>query len=504
MALPNLIIKNNSLRSRGLTLCAGVAILSLSACAVGPDFKQPEAPKTQTGAQYTETPLAKQTLATAGLGGQSQQLIEGQDIPAEWWTLFHSESLDQLVRQALANNPNLASAQFSLRQAQEGFNAVSGSLAYPNINGGLSTGRERVSAVSTGIPNGYLFNLYNAQVNVSYTVDVFGANSRTLEGQQAAVEVQKFQLEATYLALTSNVVTAAIREASLRAQLQSSQDLLSAQEKQLVAVEQQYTLGAVSRQPALAQRTVVAQTKASIPALEKALAQTRHQLSVYVGKLPSEGGIAEFQLDALQLPEQLPVSLPSELVRQRPDIRASEALLHEAAAQLGVATANLYPQFNLTGSYGSSAFQSNQLFGSGWTFWSLIAGMTAPIYDGGALRAKRRGAEAGFEAAANQYRGTVLVAFQNVADSLRAVQDDANALNAQAQAEGLAKESLALSTQQYQLGGISYVALLDAQRSYQQARINLVAARAARYADTAALFQALGGGWWNRKNEEGK
>jgi NodT family efflux transporter outer membrane factor (OMF) lipoprotein len=236
-----------------------------------------------------------------------------------------------------------------------------------------------------------------------------------------------------------------------------------------------------------------------LPPLEKALAQTRHQLSVFAGKLPGESGLPEFQLDSLLLPLELPVTLPSSLVRQRPDIQASEALLHAASAQIGVATANLYPQITLSGNVGSAALQAGNLFGSGNGFWSIAAGLLQPIFNGGALSARRRAAIAAYDQAAAEYQGTVLTAFQNVADALRALDLDASALKTQAETEVLARESLELATQQYQVGAVSYLTLLDAQRSHQQARIGLVQAQAARYADTAALFQALGGGWWNRE-----
>lgn len=312
------------------------------------------------------------------------------------------------------------------------------------------------------------------------------------------MDYQRYQVEAAYLSLTANLVTTAIQEASLRAQLKATLEVLAAQEQSLSVIEKQSSLGAIPRSTLLAQRTQVAQTRATLPALEKSLAQTRHQLSVYAGRLPGETGMPEFQLESLQLPQDLPVSLPSSLVRQRPDIRASEALLHEASAQVGVATANQYPQITLTGSVGSSSFRSGDLFTSGASFWSLAAGLTAPIFNGGALSAKRRAAIAAYDQASAQYQQTVLGAFQNVANTLRALDSDAQALRTQADAAALAKESLDLVTRQYQIGAVSYLSLLDAQRSYQQTRVSLVQAQALRYADTAALFQALGGGWWNR------
>ena len=474
-----------------------LAALWLAGCAVGPDFKTPDAPAAAAaGNDYTPTPVPAQSASAPGAAGASQTLALGRDIPAQWWSLFHSEALDQLIRAALEQSPNLAAAQAALRNAQEVFNAQSGALRYPNVGAQVAAERER--STNPAGPGLATYNLFNAGVSVSYSVDLFGANRRTLEGLAATVDYQSFQIEATYLTLVSNLVTTAIREASLRAQLQATRDVLALQEKQLTVVQSQFDAGAVARSALLTQQTQVAQTRATLPPLEKSLAQTRHQLSVFAGKLPSELGVPEFQLESLSLPEELPVTLPSALVRQRPDIRASEALLHQASAQIGVATANQYPQLNLTGTFGNAAFQASDLFGANTLVWTAAASLTQPIFNGGALSAKKRAAEAAYDQAQANYRGTVLVAFQNVADALRAIEIDATALRTQAEAESLAHRLLDLSTRQYQLGAISFLALLDTQRTYQQTRIALVQAQAARYADTAALFQALGGGWWNR------
>ena len=472
--------------------------LGLAACSVGPDFKTPELPAAAKDNPYTPTPVPPQTAATDGAAGVAQHYAPGQDIPQLWWSAFHSAALDRLIRAALAQNPNLAAAEAALRQATENYSAQRASLLVPDVSGQLGASRQRATAQSSGIPGGAVYSLYNASVNVSYTFDVFGASRRTLEGYAAAVDYQRFQLEATYLALTTNLVTTAIQEASLRAQLQATREVIGLLKKQLYVIEKQYEFGAIARATLLTQRNQLAQAAAALPPLEKALAQTRHQLSVFAGKFPGEPGMPEFQLASLQLPQQLPLSLPSALVRQRPDIRASEALLHEASAQIGVASANLYPQFKLSADYGSASTGLRDLFGSGSVLWGLTAGLTQPIFDGGALSARRRAALAAYEQAGAQYQATLLIAFQNVADSLRALDSDATTLKAQAEVDSLAAESLALVTRQYGLGAVSYLALLDAQRTYQQAHVSLVQAQAARYADTAALFQALGGGWWNR------
>ena len=482
-------------RRAGLAAALG---LGAAGCAVGPNFQPPAAPPDST--PYTAQPQPPQTAAApaAALGGAAQHFASGQDIPAQWWSVYQSTALDQLIRAALEHSPSLAAAEATLRQAQQNYLAQAGSLAYPAVTGQLGAQRERASAATTGGQRGGVFNLYNASVGVSYSPDVFGATRRTLEGAQAAVDYQRFQLEAAYLALTANVVTTAIREASLRAQLAASHEVLDALTHQLDLIEKQFSFGAIPRATVLTQRNQVAQVAATLPPLQKALDQTRHQLAVLAGRLPGEGGLPEFRLDGLTLPEQLPLSLPSALVRQRPDVRASEEALHQASAQVGIATAAQYPQITLSGSYGSASTTAGDLFKSDNMLWNLGAGLAAPLFNGGALTARKHAAEAAYDAAAAQYRGTVLGAFQDVADSLRALDTDADALQAQAQAEALAAESLKLATSQYQLGAISYLVLLDAQRTYQQSHINLVQAQAARYADTAALFHALGGGWWNR------
>lgn len=489
-------------------IALGISVsLALSACALGPDFKAPAAPSQAIitppeAYSYTSTPLNEPTEASEGNAGAAQKLVAGEDIPAQWWAVFHSAELDALIRSALAQSPDLASAQAALRQAKENYTAFSGNALYPNVTANLGVNREHASAISTFTPDGQLYTLYNASVNVSYTLDLFGANKRELESMEATVEYQRFQMEAAYLTLTSNLVTTAIQEASLRAQIQATEEILQFQSKQLEVIERQFAVGAITKAGLLSQRTLVAQTRASLPGLEKSLQQTRNQLAVYAGRLPADPNLPEFHLESLQLPEELPVSVPSALVRQRPDIRANEALLHSASAQIGVATANQFPQISLTASYGTSSPTSNGITQKQWSFWSLAGNLTQPIFDAGALSAKKRASIAAYDQANAQYRSTVLSAFQNVADSLQALEFDAKTLKQQVEVETAARQTLDLTAEQYKLGGVSSLTLLDAKRTYQTARISLVQAQAARYADTAALFQALGGGWWNRPELE--
>jgi NodT family efflux transporter outer membrane factor (OMF) lipoprotein len=487
-----------------MAVLAVIAGAALTGCAVGPDFHTPEAP---AATAYTETAMPPETAASPGPGGAAQRLVSGQEIPPQWWELLHSPALDQVIRQALANNPTLAAAQAALRQSRESLSAAYGSSLSPKVDANVSGSHQKITGTAFGEPDRHFdpFTLYNASVSVSYALDLFGGARRELEALQSQVDFQRFQLEGAYLALTSNVVTTAVKEASLRAQIRATLEISAAQKKQLDLVGRQFQLGGIARSDVLAQRVQLAQTRATLPPLEKELALTRHQLAVLTGRLPAEAAdLPEFSLDGLELPQQLPVSLPSSLVRQRPDIRASEELLHAASAQVGVATANLYPQLTLSASFGSETGKLDTLFSPGTAVWNFGGGLLQPLFHGGELSAKRRAAVAAYDQAAAQYRATVLQAFQNVADVLRALDADARTLQAQADAEAAARDSLDLTQKQFQLGAVSYLSLLNAERQHQQTRISLVQAQAARFADTAALFQALGGGWWNREQEEVK
>ena len=482
-----------------MVVLAAAAIV-LAGCAVGPDFRPPQAPATGS---YTAGALAEKTAEAPGTGGASQRFVPGRDIPAEWWRLFQSESLDRLIRQALGESPTLALAQARVLEARENRRAQFGALL-PGVDANVSASRQKTSGAAFGQPDtaGGAFTLINASVNVSYALDLFGATRRQLEALDSQIEFEQFQLEGAHLTLTSSIVVTAVNEASLRSQIRATREIAVLEEKQLAIVEQRFELGGGSLPDVLAQRAQLAQTRATLPPLERDLDLTRHQLAVLVGKLPGEAVLPEFDLDRLTLPEELPVSLPSSFVRQRPDIRAAEALLHAASARVGVATAQLYPQITLTGGFGSMADTAGGLFDGASTVWSLGAGLLQPLFHGGTLSARQRAAAAVYDQAAAQYRETVLGSFQSVADVLRALEADARTLRAQAEAEAAAGASLDLTRKQFQLGAVPYLTLLNAQRQYQEALIGIVRARAARFADTAALFQALGGGWWNRSPQD--
>jgi NodT family efflux transporter outer membrane factor (OMF) lipoprotein len=479
-------------------LKAGTALMLLGACAVGPDFAKPPPPPV---AGYTREPLAAETSATADIsGGAAQRLVQGLDLPGQWWTLFHSEPLNRLIERALAANPDLQAAQAALRVANENVYAQEGAY-FPSVTGNFTPSRQKTAtgslspASASGNP---YFSLYTAQLSVSYVPDVFGLNRRTVESLAAQAENQRFQVEATYLTLTSNVVTVAVQEAALRGQIAATQEIIRFETELLQLLQRQLALGQIAEVDVAAQDAALAQAEAALPPLLKQLAQQRDLLTALTGAFPSEEPAETFDLSGLQLPEDLPVSLPARLVEQRPDVRAAEANLHAASALIGVAVANRLPNLTLTAGAGSAANTISRMFTTGTGFWSVAGSLTQPIFEGGTLLHRERAARAAYEQSAAEYRSTVVTALQNAADALRALEFDADALKAAARSERAAGRSLELVRAQLRLGAVNYLALLNAQTTYQQALINLVQAQAARFADTAALFQAMGGGWWNR------
>lgn len=482
-----------------IVIAVSAASIVIAGCAAGPDFHSPPSPS----GGYTAEKQPAETDSAPVDDGQSQRFIIGQTIAEEWWTIFKCQPLDRLIREALAESPTSAAAIAALRQAEENRRALAGQLL-PGLNANLSGSRQQITGASYGQPDlgKGIFTLYNASVNISYTLDLSGSVRRSLEALGAQVDYQRYVMEGAYLTLASNIITAAIKEASLRAQIDATQEIIATQDQQLKLVQRRFQLGSGSQPDVLAQEARLAQTQASLPALKKALAQTRNQLSVLAGKSPGEEAmLPEFKLEDLALPTELPVSLPSFLARQRPDIRASEALLHAASAQIGVATANLFPTLSISGDYGSQSTVLHDLFSGNASIWNIGAGLTAPVFRGGELTAKRRAAIAAYDQAEAEYKQTVLQGFQNVADVLQALEEDARALNAQANSEKAARNTLELTQKQYEIGATSYLTMLNAQQLRQQTEISLVQAKAARFADTAALFQALGGGWWNRESK---
>lgn len=469
------------------TRLAAIWMLSLVAgCTVGPDFKRPSAPDISA---YTSAPLDTTSGTTNLPGGAAQQFAEGRDIPGEWWNLFHSKPLNDLIERSLANSPDIKSAQAALTVARESVLAQRGAY-YPQVAGSFSATRGKAAGAYTTV--------YTPQVSVSYALDVFGLNRRTVESLQAQQEQTRLALAATHIALSANVVVAAIQEASLRGQIDATHELIATNANLLQILRNQFAQGYASRLAVAAQESQLAQTEATLAPLLKQLAQQRNLLAALAGEFPNQDLAEKFELASLQLPEELPISLPSQLVEQRPDVRQAEENLHSASAQIGIARANRFPNITLTADAGSMASEAGKLFTSGTGFWDVGAGITQPIFNGGTLRHQELAARAAYTQAAEQYRSTVITAFQNVADTLQALRYDADALKATAAAKDAAAVTLELAKKQFQSGYASYLDLLNAQQTYQQAVINLVQAQAGRYADTAALFQALGGGWWNR------
>jgi len=470
----------------------------LTGCAVGPDFVRPAVPAVE---RYTGQPLPARTASAEVKGGEAQRFVRDMDISGQWWTLFHSKPLSDLVEQSLRANPDVEAAQAALRGARENVYAERGAL-FPSVEAGFNPTRQKISSELTSplANNSNVFSLHTAQVSVDYVLDVFGGTRRQVESLKAQAASERFQVEATYLTLTSNVVAAAVQEAAFRGQIAATRRIIEIQSQCLELLQRQYALGQVAEADVAAQEAALAGSQAALPPLEKQLAQERDLLARLIGRFPSETIAGEFELSSLQLPRELPVSLPSKLVEQRPDVRSAEEQLHSASAEIGVSIANRLPNITLSANLGSAATTIGQLFTPGAGLWGLAANLTQPIFQGGTLLHRQRAAEAAYDQAAAQYRGAVLTAFQNVADTLHAIKSDAEALKAADAAERAAARNLDIARAQLGLGDVSYLALLGAEQTYQQAQINLVQAIASRYADTAALFQALGGGWWNRSD----
>ena len=480
-------------------LCALTALVLLSAsCTVGPEFVRPAAPNVP---RYTQTPLSPTALAANVAGGETQSFLDGQDIPGEWWKLFESPALNALVERALKANPDLTAAQAALTVAHENMLAQRGTY-FPAVSASFAASRSKTSAELSPTPSSgaLLFNLFTPEVSVSFVPDVFGLNRRLVESLTATEQRTRFELTATYLALTANVVVAAIQEAGLREQIKTTRELIAADERSLNVLREQEVRGYANRLDVSAQEAQVAQASATLPPLLKQLVQQRDLLATLSGALTSDGFPEQFELSQLMLPQELPLSVPSRLIEQRPDVRQAEENLHIASAQIGVAVADRLPSFTITADIGASALTLSGLTSSDAGFWDLGAQVTQPIFQGGTLMHRERAARAAYLQAKEQYRSAVIAAFQNVADTLAALEHDADALRASAASTEAAKVTLDVVRAQQHAGYASYLELLSAEETYQTAVTGQVQAQISRFADTAALFQALGGGWWNRSD----
>jgi len=483
-------------------MAAAVAAAALMAgCAVGPDFQRPAAPALTS---YTRPSLRAQTASADIAGGDAQRFVSDLRLPYQWWTLFESPSLNALIDKALTASPTVIAAEAALRQARELVYAQQGAF-YPTVQGTFAASRQKASgALSPPLSTDQLtFSLYTTQGAVSFTPDIFGANRRQVESLRGLADAQRFQADAAYVTLIVNVAAAAVQEASLRARIGATQEIVDITIRSLLVVKRQFELGAVARLDVAAQEAALAQVQQALPPLQKQLEQTRNLLAALSGRFPSDEPDETFDLETLHLPRDLPVGIPSMLVEQRPDVRAAEAQLHAASAQVGVALASRLPQLTITGAGGGTATAFSQMFANGNPFWAVAGNVAQTIFDGGTLLHRQRAAEAAFEQAAAQYRSTVISAFQNVADALHALQADAETLKAAVAAEQATKVSLDLTLTAQQLGAVNYLAVLSAQQAYRQALLTRVEAQAARLSDTVALFQALGGGWRNRPGPEG-
>jgi NodT family efflux transporter outer membrane factor (OMF) lipoprotein len=476
-------------------LAATLALLCAS-CAVGPEFRPPEA---QAGKAYAPQPIAALTDSGPGPQGGAQQIVPGERIRRDWWALFRSRELDALIERALAANPTVESAQAALRVAQENVAAQRGAFL-PSVTAGYDFNRTKqggaVPASSTATPAaaGSIYNFHTAQLNVAYTPDVFGGNRRNVESLRAQARAQQFQLDAAHLTLATNVVGAAVQDALLREQVRLVEEMIASATESLRVAHRQWQAGAISHLDVSLQESALAQMRGQLAPLRKQLAQNQDLLRVLLGAA-QDVALPAFQLDAFELPAQLPVVLPSQLVEQRPDVRAALEQLHAASAQIGIARAARLPQFSISGEFGGGAGQIANLFSPGGRFFSFIAGLTQPVFDGGTLRHREAAARAAYDQAAAQYRVAVLAALQSVADVLHAIDADAQALAIASDAVNSARTALQLTTRQYGHGYLDRIALISAQQADRQAEMGWLQARAARLADTAALFQAVGGGW---------
>jgi NodT family efflux transporter outer membrane factor (OMF) lipoprotein len=504
-------------------LLAAAAAGTICGCAAGPNYRKPEAP---AGAGYSPAALPEISSSAAVRGGEAQHFIAGRDLPFEWWELFQSAALDSLIKRAFKANPSITAAQASLAQAQELVRAQQG-FFFPAVGATFQAERHKISGNTNSsetigvqgngvnllpaqedpshfphnLPSYYSF--YTAALNVGFVPDVFGGNRRQVESLAAQREAQRFALEATYITLASNVVAAAIQEASLQAQIRATRQIIDADEKSLQILRDQFRLGFAMRIDVAAQEAVLAQARSTLPPLQKQFEQTRDLMRALVGKLPNDED-PTFELDELQLPPDLPMSLPAKIIEQRPDVRAAEAQLHAANAQVGVAVAAMLPEFSISGQYGGNATQIPWMFRHGGPFWSLYGDVNQPVFEGGTLLHQERAARQALKQAAAQYQNTVIAAYQNVADTLHVSLSDGEALVADVEAEKAAKVTYEITRRQMEIGYVNTLTLLSAETAYQQTLLTRVQAQATRYGDTLALFQALGGGWWNRQEVAAK
>ncbi len=475
----------------GMRVSVAALLFLASGCSVGPDFVRPKPPEVE---RYTHQPMAPATVAA---DGQAQRFAPGAQIAADWWHLFRSSQIDALVKEAIADNPSLQAAQASLRQSQENLRAGYG-VFYPQINAGAGATREKFSSANFGQgPGSRIFNLYTLSGTIGYALDIFGGDRRAVESLSAQVDYQRYAALGTYLTLSGNIVNTMVARAAYAAEIRATEQIISLQKDQVRIAQAQVEAGTASYASLLSVQSQLASTQAALPPLRQRLDQTGHLLATLTGHTPAERMPPEIDIADLSLPTDLPVTLPSELVRQRPDILAADAQLHTASANIGVATAAMFPRFTLSGSFGQLSNTGGTLLQSGSNVWSLGADATAPVFHGGTLWHQRKAAMEAYQAALASYRQTVLNGFEQVADVLRALEHDAESVEAQSRALAAADDALKLLRANYEAGVASYLQVLVSDQQVKQASIAYLQARAQRLQDTTALFVALGGGWWN-------
>ena len=498
MLLRQILLRNVS-RS-AVRVGAAMLGMAVAGCTLGPDFEAPQPPSVT---RYTSPGETTAPGPDATKGVPAQAIAIGERVAANWWTLFRSPKLDLLVKQAIAGNLTLESAKARLAQAREAI-AVASSALYPQIGLSADVTEAKQSASAFGlspdtVPLPPSYNLFQVGPTASYTPDLFGQTHRRIEQQVALAEYQSDQLDAAYLTLTGNTVSQALRAAAVRSQLKALNDILDLDRQNVELVRKQRQTGTVPDSDVIVAESQLAADETLKPGLEQQLSVAKHTLGVLIGRAPGNWSPPDFDLAAFILPHRLPVSIPSQLVHQRPDIQAAEAQLHAASAQIGIATAQLYPSITLSAGISANSLNGGQLFSPGGLIWSVASGLTQPIFDGGMREAERRAALAAFKEAAADYQQTVLQAFGQVADILQALKHDTDLLAAQTHALSMASEAVHLQQINYGSGGSGIIGLLDAQRQYQQAQLGYVRAEAQRYQDTVQLLVAMGGGWWDQK-----
>lgn len=483
---------------RSAWILCGIFLLAFSGCTVGPDFVRPKAP---SGDHYNQ---GRDPAETVQVDGQSQRFESGIGPVANWWNLFDSKQLDATVAEGLANNPSLEAAQASLRQSNDNLRAGYG-IFYPQVSADLKPTRQKFSPEMFGSSApASIFNLVTLSASVSYSLDIFGGEHRAIENLQSQVDLQRSTVLATYLTLSGNIVNTAIAIAAYRNEIKYTEQLIGLQKEQIAITEKQAQSGTVPFGSVLILRSQLATLEATLPPLRQLMSQSEHLLATLAGHAPSEWIPAQISMSELSLPSKLPLSLPSELVRQRPDILVAEAQLHGASANIGVATAALFPNFTLNGSFGQNATSMNGFFGSNANFWSLGADISAPLFNGGTLSARKQAAVDAYQQSLALYRQTVLGAFAQVADTVRALEHDAETMQAESQSVSTSEQSLHLAEINYRAGLTNYLQVLAADIQYHQTKLGYLQVQAQRLQDTTALFVALGGGWGSSDNNLGK